>query len=172
MKAALAVATALAAVVMASPVAAQVDFSGTWQLDREASEFPQFGDGGRGGRGGGRRGLGGGAATLAITQSDAVLTIEQQSDRGNRTMSYHLDGRESTSPGPRGGEWTTRSEWDGATLITEGTMEMSTPRGDFSLEFIERRTLSDDAQRMTVESTRTIPRGEMTTRLVYARSPV
>ena len=84
----LVLALALPALV-AMPAGAQTpDFSGTWQLDRDASDIPERGAGPRGGRGGGpgRRGggpggpggFGGPAATLVVTQSADLLTIEQQ----------------------------------------------------------------------------------------------
>ena len=52
----------LAMAALAAPVGAQgTDFSGTWSLDADASELPDFGGGGRGfGGGGGRRQGGGG----------------------------------------------------------------------------------------------------------------
>ena len=168
----------LAMAALAAPAAAQgTDFSGTWRLDADASELPDFGGGGRGfgGRGGGRQGggggrggfgLAGGARTLVIVQTPAMMIVEQQSDRGSRAATYRLDGEESTNSGPRG-EQTTRSRWDGAALVTEGTQSVSTPRGDFSLEFTEWRTLSADGGTMTVEPSAT-PRVHRTT-LVYRR---
>ena len=162
----------LAAAALAAPSAAQsTDFSGTWHLDADASEFPDFGRGGRlFGRGGGGRGgdggRGGGARTLVIVQTPAMLIVEQQSDRGSRAATYRLDGEESTNSGPRG-EQTSRSHWDGAALVTDGTQSVSTPRGDFTLEFTERRTLSADGRTMTVAASRTTPRGDIDTTLVY-----
>ena len=154
-------------VAAAAPVATQgTDFSGTWQLDRDASEFPQFGGGGGRGRSPGRM-MGG--ATLVITQTADLLTIEQQSERGSRTLRYHLDGRESTNEVPRG-ELTTRSAWDGAALVTQGSQQLSTPRSDMSVDLVERRSLSADGHTMTVESTRATPRGDIAMRLVYTKS--
>lgn len=164
--------TALMALALAAgagtPVLAQgTDFSGTWHLDRDASEFPRFGGGGRrGGRGGG--GGGGAAATVVITQSADLLTMEQQAEQGSRTVTYRLDGSESTNSAARG-EMVSTSRWDGATLVTEGTMSLSTPRGDFSLDIVERRSLSDDGQTLTVESTRSAPFGDIDMTLVYRR---
>lgn len=159
---------------LAAPAAAQgTDFSGTWRLDADASELPDFGGGGRlfgGGRrqGGGGRGLGGGAGTLVIVQTPAMLIIEQQSDRGSQAATYRLDGEETTNSGPRG-EQTARSRWDGAALVTEGTQSVSTRLRDFSLEFTERRTLSADGATMTVETVRSTPRGDVEATLVYRR---
>lgn len=154
-----------------TPVLAQgADFSGTWHLDRDASEFPRFGGGGGRGRPGGRAGGGGrgAVATVVITQSADLLTMEQQEERGSRTVIYRLDGSESTNRGARG-EMVSTSRWDGATLVTEGTMNLSTPRGDVSLDIVERRSLSDDGQTLTVESTRTALFRDMVTTLVYRR---
>ncbi len=166
----------LAMAALAAPTAAQsTDFSGTWRLDADASELPDFEGRGRrfGGRGGRRQGggggLGGGARTLVVVQTPAALIIEQQSDRGSRAATYRLDGEESTNPGLMGGEQTTRSRWDGAALVTEGAQSVNTPRGDFTLEFTERRTLSADGQTMTVEASRSTPRGDIDTTLVYRR---
>jgi len=174
----LVLAVALCALV-AMPAGAQTpDFSGTWRLDRDASDIPERGAGPRGGRGGGpgrrggRRGgpggFGGPAATLVVTQSAGLLTIEQQTPRGNRSVSYRLDGGESTSAGPRG-DLVTTSSWDGTTLLTVGTMEMSTPRGDFSMDIIEQRSLSADGRTLTVQSVRMLPFGEVASTLVYRK---
>ena len=174
----LVLAVALSALV-AMPAEAQTpDFSGTWRLDRNASDMPERGAGPRGGRGGGpgRRGgrpggpggFGGPAATLVVTQSAGLLTIEQQTPRGNRSASYRLDGGESTSAGPRGALVTT-SSWDGPTLLTVGTLEMSTPRGDFSIDIIEQRSLSADGRTLTVQSVRMLPFGEVASTLVYRK---
>ena len=175
------IAALAAAVVLASlavPAEAQIpDFSGTWRLDRDASDFPEGAGGPRGGRGGGpgrggaRRGGAGGfgpAATLRIAQSSDVLTIERQTPRGSRSVSYRLDGSESASRGPRG-DLVTTSSWDGATLLTVGTLEMSTPRGDFPMDLVEQRSLSADGRTLTVESMRMLPFGEVASKLVYRK---
>ena len=174
----LVVAIALAALVAAPAQAQTPDFSGTWRLDRDASDIPDRGAGPRGGRGGGpgrgaRRGggpgaFGGPAATLVITQSADLLTIEQQTPRGGRAVSYRLDGGESTSAGPRG-DLVTSSSWDGPTLLTVGTMQMSTPRGEFSMDIIEQRSLSADGRTFTVQSVRMLPFGEVASTLVYRK---
>ena len=162
------------------PAEAQTpDFSGAWRLDRDASDMPERGAGPRGGRGGGpgRRGggrpggpggFGGPAAMFVITQSADLLTIEQQTPRGSRAVSYRLDGGESTSAGPRG-DLVTTSSWDGATLLTVGTLEMSTPRGDFSVDVLEQRSLSADGRTLTVQSVRMLPFGEVASTLVYRK---
>ena len=167
----------LAALALVLPLgmtaeAQTVDFSGTWTLDADASQLPQGRDGGGGGGGGGRgRMMGGGAAaTVVIAKDGDQLVMEQTGGDGqSRTLTYRLDGSESTNTAGRG-ELVTTTEWDGAALVTEGVQEMSTPRGDMTIELIERRTLSDDGGTMTVESTRTTPRGDISMTLVYRKS--
>ena len=154
------------------PATAQgVNFSGTWTLDGDASELPQM-PGGRGGRGGGGgRGPGGpgGAASVTITQSDGTLTMSQAGRGGqSRTVTYQLDGSESSNAGPRG-DLTTTSSWDGTTLVTTGSQEMSTQFGEFTIALVEHRSLSDDGQTMTVKTTRTTPRGDIAATLVYRK---
>ena len=166
--------------LMGMPLGAEtVDFSGTWSLNRDASEVPEFpgrggpgGGGGQGGRGGpggrGGGGFGGPAETVVITQDGDQLVIQEQSGDRSRSVTYFLDGRESVDETGRGVRKTT-SSWDGATLVTEGSFEISTPRGDFTIETHERRTLADDGQTMTVESTGRTPRGDRKSILVYQK---
>ena len=164
----LAVVTAL---VLGGPIpsvayAQGTDFSGTWTLDRDASDLPQ----GRSGRGGRRGGPGMAvAATIVITQSNSELIIKQQGERTNRSITYRLDGSQTTNARPRG-NMTTASRWNGAVLVTTGSQQFSTPRRDFTAEFTERRTLSNHGQTMTIESTRRTPRGNITTTLIYDKS--
>ena len=158
-----------------------VDFSGRWTLDVEASELPQGrgrgggrfggGGGGGGGRGGGGRGgsAGGGSPTVVVTQSATELAVEQNGQRGSRTVVYLLDGSESVSDS-RMGTMTTVSRWEGDTLVTEGSQEVSTPRGELTIGLTERRSLSDDGATMTVAATRDTPRGTIETTLVYRRA--
>ncbi len=143
--------------------AQHADFSGTWTLDRGASEIPQ----GRGGRRGGGRFGGEGPATVTITQTDDEVVMEQQGGGQSRTLTYRLDGSPSENPGPRGGVAIMTSSWDDATLVTEGLRTISTPRGEFTLESHERRLLSDGSQTMIIITTLTTPRGDVRARLVY-----
>lgn len=161
------VALALISTFSLSAKAQGADFSGTWTLDRDASTLPQGGGGGRGRRGGGGgRGI---AATILITQTDAELVMEQQGRGGSRTITYRLDDQESTNASPRG-NLTTTSRWESSMLITDGSQKISTPRGDFTINITEQRALDRDNQTMTVETTRTTPRGDVTMTLVYRKS--
>ena len=149
--------------------AQDTDFSGSWTLDRDASDIPQGrGGGGRGGRGG----LGAQMAdALVITQSASSLTIEQSRGDRSQTVEYALDGSETTIEQGRGGVLTVTATWDGGTLVISGSQELETPRGNFSITLNELRTLSADGQALVIESTRGTPRGERTMTLVYRKAP-
>lgn len=157
----------------AATVSAQgTDFSGTWNLDRDSSELPQGRGGGgrRGGGGGGRGGRGGLMAdTLVISQTATSITVEQQSGDQSRTIEYAFDGTETTVE-VGNGTLTVTASWDGATLVTEGTQSIETGRGNFSIDITERRTLSSDGQTLTIDTTRSTPRGDQTFTLVYQKA--
>ena len=140
------------------------DFSGTWTLDTDRSEITA----GRGGRRGGRGGETPNA--LVITQTATELTIEQSADNQSRTLTYTLEG-ESSIPAGRGGSMTITSHWDGATLVSEGSLELSFGGGGITIEVREVRSLSEDGQTLTVDVSRTIPRrGANTNTLVYTKA--
>ncbi len=136
------------------------DFSGTWKLDTDRSQIT----GGRGGRGGRTPGA------LVITQTATELTIEQSALNQSRTRTYTLEG-ESSIPAGRGGNMTITSHWDGATLVSEGSQELSFGGGGgITIEVKEVRSLSEDGQTLTVEVTRTTPRGANTNTFVYTKA--
>jgi hypothetical protein len=170
------IATVVLVALIGTPVEAQdVDFSGTWILDRDSSDIPQRrgrgSRGRRGGNGGDRQGGigGGGPVTVTITQTDEAVVMEQQVAGRSQTVTYRLDGGPSENSGPRGGMATTTSFWDDAALVTEGSQTVSPPRGELTLESYERRTLSDGGQTMTITTTWTTPRGDVTATLVYRK---
>ena len=109
------------------------------------------------------------AGTVTIMQDGERLVVEQTARERSRTVSYWLDGRTSTNDMGRG-TFTSTSSWEGAALVTEGSLSMTTPRGDFTIEQVEHRSLSSDGRSMTVQSSRRTPRGEVETTLVYRRN--
>ena len=46
---------------------------------------------------------------------------------------------------------------------------MSTPRGDFSIDILEQRSLSVDGRTLTVQSVRMLPFGDVVSTLVYRK---
>ena len=154
----------IAAVLGAAPAATAQQhpgFSGTWKLNTEKSDAPgQFG-GGPGAQAA-RQNL-----VVTIVQSADSLVITQTVGGQGRTIVQYFDGKPHTGPGARGGEMTSTSRWDRGALVSEGSMNMDTPRGAMAVTFKETRTLSADGKTMTVVSTTETPRGERTRKTVF-----
>ena len=155
------VALALVA-VMAVPsiVAAQAkpDFSGKWLQDMEKSD-PM------GGPGGGRGPMG--PQALTITQSAAELAIERDTPNGAIKAVYKLDGSESVNQTGRGTS-TTKSTWDGATLVTAGTQVMNMQGNEVTIQMKEVRSLEADGTMVVVTTTQS-PMGERTRKTVFKK---
>ena len=108
------------------------DFSGTWQIDPEAS--------GMAGGGGGR--MGGGPMT--VKQTADTLTVERSMGGNTMTTTYKLDGTESTNQMMgRGGSMEAKStaKWDGNKLVittkvgdNENTQTWSLENGVLTIE--------------------------------------
>jgi hypothetical protein len=138
---------------------AKPDFSGTWTLDTAKSDPAPAG------RGGG----GGGAATLTIKQTGTELSIMSEGRQGPQTMTYKLDGSESTNQVMgRGGAAAVKSvaKWDGASLVIETTREFN----GMSITSKEVRTLDNGGKEMRVDTIVQTPNGEQKRKIIYTRS--
>jgi hypothetical protein len=165
MKRALIVAVALAAVVampMTSWAQAKPDFSGKWTLDEAKSDPAPA----RAGGGGGRGGAGGTAASMAIKQTAAELTIDRVMGQGTQTAVYKLDGSESVNAMGQG-QAKSKASWNGATLVIATSMTMTTPNGEMTME--SKETYSVSAGLLTIETSRNTPNGAQTRKLVYTK---
>lgn len=102
---------AVAIFAMATVAFAQKpDFSGSWTIDPEAS--------GMAAGGGGR--MGGMAGPMVVKQTADTLTTETTRGENKVTMTYKLDGSESTNTSSRGGatvESKSTVKFDGAKLV-------------------------------------------------------
>ncbi len=167
----LSLATLAAIGLLAGPLSAQKpDFSGTWKLNPEKSDpmpAPPAGGGG-GQRPGGMGGMR--PSELFITHSDSKMVIEQKMGDRTTLLTYYLDGRESKNPGMRGNEMTTKSAWAENTIATDGDNTFTTPMGEMTIKSHEVRSMSEDGKTMTIVSTVTSPRGEMTRKTVYEKA--
>jgi hypothetical protein len=146
------------------------NFSGSWTLDPSSAPAPAGGAGGGGGRGG--RGGGGGAGfgqAFNAQQTDEALTISRMQGDQTVTLTYKLDGSESTNAVPgRGGEpqdQVSKATWEGDKLAITTTLNF----GGNSVE--QKRVLSMDGDDLVVEQTNPgRGGGEATTvRLVYKK---
>jgi hypothetical protein len=161
---------------------AATDFSGTWVLDRARSDQPQMGrQGGGGGQGGGPRGEM--TVTLVIKQAGNDFSIARKVSMGGQErppseQKFTLDGKENKNTiqfGGRGGgegrtsEMNTKSKWNGATLVIEGSQKMSTPNGDFDIGIKNEYAISEGGKTLTVTSTQSRPDGDRTSKQVYTK---
>src|SRR5205823_8671461 len=137
---------------------AKADFSGTWTLDTAKSDpAPQ-------GRGGG-----GGAASVTIKQTSSELAVTSVGRQGPQTMTYKLDGSESTNQVMgRGGAQSVKStaKWDGSSLVIETTREFN----GMSITTKEVRRLDNGGKEMHIETTTQTPQGEQKRKVVYTKS--
>jgi|TARA_B100000315_G_scaffold168887_1_gene157453 hypothetical protein len=120
------------------------------------------------------------ADRLVITQSATELKVEEywtpsiESGAYRRGVTYQFDGSEVTSS-IRGSESTSKSSWEGGTLVTVATeVVQSRGRGSRTTETTETRSLSPDGQELSVETTVTSTGGfrgggESTNTLVFKR---
>lgn len=135
--------------------AADVNFAGTFALDKEKSTLPT-----RGGGGGG----GGGDQTWTVTQDAKTISVEKKitTQQGDRTMksAFNLDGSETSADVTRGqmtGKSVTKAKWADDKKTLETTSVFTGKRGetDVTNTTTEKWSLSDDGKVLTVTSTRT-----------------
>ena len=137
------------------------DFSGTWTLDTAKSDPPPQGRGGGGGFGGG--------GSVTIKQTGTELAVTTEGRQGPQTMTYKLDGSESTNEVMgRGGAQTVKSTatWDGSSLVIQTTRDFQ----GTSMTTKEVRRLDNGGKDMVIESTTQTPQGEMKRKVVYTKS--
>lgn len=154
--------------------AGKVNFSGTWALNADKSNFGQAPQGGGqpgqgGGFGGGMR-MGGGNFTAK--QEANLLTVDRtmpDMNGGTQTVSskYTLDGKESVNSSAFG-DAKSVSTWsaDGKslTIVTNRTID----RGGQTMEMKTTEVWSlTSPETLSIVSTRTTPNGERTTTMVY-----
>ena len=160
----LAAGVALAALALGSAASAQTksNFAGTWALDVSRSEGlpPTL------------------QQTVTIThEGDKVdMVIKQKSQQGERTLNDVItaDGKEgdftmqmrgNEIKGKRTAKWSA----DGTALEVSDKANVETPNGTVAIESSSKWTLSDGGKTLTIDQTRTTPRGPQTSKRVYTK---
>jgi len=138
------------------------DFTGTWSLDQEKSQLGEFGG----------RFL---ASKMTVKQVGDSLTIERVYKReGQEDMllveKLSLDGKESTSQF-RNSPRVSTANWadEGKTLKIDSKTTFEREGNTFEMQASELWALSEEGKVLTINSTRTSPRGETKTVLVFAK---
>ena len=150
----------LAALLPATAIAQTPDLSGTWKINLIKSDAPPQG------RGGQQMDMSN--LMLTITQTAEMITMVQTGMGPERTITYYLDGRESTNAAMRG-EMKSTSKWDGEQLVTEGTATGQSPNGPVTMTIKETRSLSEDGKTLTVSTTTDTPMGVRTRKTVFEK---
>ncbi len=160
--AALAAVAAFMLVALAASAAAKPNFSGTWALDATKSEC-------------GQRGCN--AETMTVKQDGDKLTVERkttgpQGGENTSTDTYTADGKEgdftmnmmrNEVKGKRTSKWSA----DGKALEVHDKASLDTPNGAMTIDSTSTWTLSDDGKTLTIEGTRTTPRGDQKFKRVF-----
>ncbi|MDZ7371021.1 MAG: hypothetical protein ONB12_07625 [candidate division KSB1 bacterium] len=148
--------------------AASVNFSGSWELDRNKSDLPDMG------QGPGGRGFGGFVAPkMKVTQEANALTIERTMvgfDGNERTITTNttLDGKVTKTSNERG-ESEVKAEWKDKALVIDTLRKFQGQMGSFESKRVETWTLSADGKELTIEFTQSSPRGDMKGKAVYVK---
>jgi hypothetical protein len=106
-----------------------------------ATPIPASGGGGMVRMSGG--GGAGGAVETVVTQSATSLTIERIMGTVTKTYVHTFDGAENLNVNGRV-TMRTKSRWEGASLVTEGTSHVSTDAGEVVTSVKEVRSLDAD----------------------------
>lgn len=137
----------------AHAMAPKPNFSGTWKMVAEKSDF--------------------GAMPAPhhyqqkIEHNDPNLkiSITQEGQGGDQTSdyTYHTGGKE-TSNASRGGTMKSKAKWDGETLVINSTLNIQ----GFDLPVVERYALADGM--LTLTRKMTTPNGELNTKIAMSKA--
>ena len=148
-------------VIVDAVTSAQADFSGRWKLSTQETTAP-----------GGKRLLGNHEEPVTIVQSDDRLAVNVESADTAGRYEYDVKGRTLQVAGPGGEKIRMTSRWEGRTLVTKGRRLFTSPGGAALHSFEERRSLSADGQRMTVETRIHLLLEDVHRTSVYVRHPL
>jgi len=143
-------ATGTASLLFTIPFFAQegIDLSGTWQMDGSRSASAH-------------QAVPIGPVVLVIKQTAVELRIEtRRSEKGKsaastETLTFTLDGVESSVLGNYGGQVKLKAHWDGAKLIAETTRNIQ----DATVSTVQVFSLDAKGKELTVDKTLTIQHG-------------
>lgn len=138
-----------------------VNFSGEWALNADKSDLG----------GSSRSGRSMAASKMVVEQKDTILVVEAtRTNRDGEEVSivstYTLDGKECKNESNNRTSVSV-AEWseDGKTLTITSTMTFSRGGEEFTMEATEIWSLDNGA--LSIETTRSTPRGERKSKAVY-----
>ncbi len=152
-------------VLLASAQSEKTNFSGTWILDASKSDMGDAGSG-RGGRG-----MGFAPTKMVVTQEKNKLTVvsfrkNRNGEETSITANYTLDDKKCKNTiGDRTSVSTAEWSEDGKSLIIRS--EMTFGRDDREFTMHSEANWSLEEGELVIETTRSTPMGERTTKAVY-----
>jgi hypothetical protein len=146
--------TALVVASMAMPAAAKPDFSGTWKLVADKSDFgpmppPEKYE-----------------QVVAHKDPELKLSVAQVGQQGElkSDMSYNTEGKETTNE-IRGNAVKSTAKWDGDALVIESKLDL---QGN-ELKLSDKWVLSEDGKTLTMNRKINAPQGEFEMKMVLAK---
>ncbi|HLF48076.1 MAG: hypothetical protein HYR50_05505 [Candidatus Rokubacteria bacterium] len=122
-----------------------VNFSGTWELDRNRSTLPSRTSGMAG------------DMVVVIDHKGDLLKIERRVSmmgmHRTATSVFYTDGRENANVTLRGGKRLSRAHWEGTSLVTEHKVNMTRNGKTDVIESKDIRRLSEGGRVLIVDST-------------------
>lgn len=149
-----------------SLLAADVDFSGTWELNRDKSELPEMGE-----RGPAARGFA--ALKMVITQKENKLTVERtiagrNGEERTMTIVYDLSGKTTKEEGRRGNTEHTAKMAE-QVLNIKSVRAFERDGQEFEMITSSTWTLVDDGKGLVIDSVTETPNGERKIKTYYTK---
>ena len=146
-------------------LAADVNFSGVWELDKSKSELPE--SGGHGGRGGFT------PLKLVVSQEEGKIVIERHikdRDGEERVVASNLtlDGKEVKEKDDRG-ERKVKAELRDDVLLLDSILYMERRGHSFEITTRQKWSLDDSGKGLVIDFSMDTPKGERKGRGYYKR---
>jgi len=144
----------LVVAALAMPAAAKTDFSGTWKLEADKSDFgpmppPEKYE-----------------QTVSHKDPELKISLLQAGQQGEMKaeMAYSTDGKETTNE-IRGNPVKSTAKWEGDALLIESKMDI---QGN-ELKLADKWSLSADGKTLTMNRKINAPQGEFEMKMVLAK---
>jgi hypothetical protein len=111
---------------------------------------------------------------LRIVQREGEVRIERRWEVLGQTRSlsqvFPLDGKDHENEMPGGGAMTTRSRWNGSTLVHEGNQQISLGTRKTDMRIREEYSISRDGRTLLLKTRRATPYGQSESRQTFQKS--
>ena len=141
------------------------DFSGTWRIVREKSDFGEWSD----------RPLSKADATLVVEHRDPELkirrTLSLNGQEEVKEFAYYTDERGETNQATLGvGEVKSKTKWDGDKVVSEAHVKRRGQGRSYELNVTQKWQVSSDGKTLTNTTSISNETGAQQLKLVYRRA--